>query len=204
MVSGLADTLAFQLGKQLAGGALGGPAGVLIVQATALGIDVGARLAEQEINASDLRQAQDTYDAIKYQYDAMQARIQFMVDNCAPSNQPETKSAVNSTPPPASKKSTGTTTSSRPARSAGQKAAAGALLGGGVAAVALAVGQLNNMDTTSGSGCNSSKAPINEVNTYCFGSTRNTTLCNQYLAQYDTFCKSCGYSGFDVNQGKCK
>jgi hypothetical protein len=204
MDSGLADMLASQLGGQLAGEALGGPAGVLIVQAAALGIDVGARLAEQEINASELRQAQDTYDALKYQYDAVQARIQFMVDNCAPSNQPEPKSSTKATPPPASKTGTGTTTSSRPAKSAGQKAAAGVLLGGGVAAVVWAAGQLGSLTTTSGSGCDTSKAPINEINTYCFGSTRNTALCNQYVAQYDSFCKSCGYSGFDVNQGKCK
>jgi hypothetical protein len=206
MDSGLADMLAAQLGKQLAGGALGGPAGVLIVQAAALGIDVGARLAEQEINASELRQAQDTYDALKYQYDAMQGRIQFMVDNCAPTNQPETKSSANSSPPPdqpASKKGKGGGSSQGSARSPGKTIAGVTLLAGAAVGAVVVATQLTSLNTA-GASCDSSKAPINEINTYCFGSTRNTTLCNQYIAQYDSFCKSCGFSGFDVNQGKCK
>ncbi len=206
MDSGLADMLAAQLGQKLAGGALGGPAGVLIVQAAALGIDIGARLAEQEINAVELRQAQDTYDALKYQYDAMQARIQFMVDNCAPSNPPDTRSSGASRPPPdqpASKKGKGAGPSRGSASSPGKTIAGVTLLAGAAVGAAVVATQLTNLNT-GGSGCDSSKAPINEINTYCFGSTRNTTLCNQYIAQYDSFCKSCGYSGFDVNQGKCK
>jgi hypothetical protein len=195
------------VGKQVLGEALGGPAGVLIVQATALGIDVGAHLAEQEIDASELRQAQDTYDALKYQYDAMQARIQFMRDNCTPSDKPQTKSEAKPSPPPdppASKGSKrGGASSPRTTKSSGQVVALAVLLAGGAAGTLYAVNMLKNLNTSS-SGCDPSKAPINEINTYCFGSTRNTALCNQYVAQYDSFCKSCGFSGFDVNQGACK
>jgi hypothetical protein len=69
---------------------------------------------------------------------------------------------------------------------------------------------LNKANLTGGASCGPSDAPINEINTYCFGSTRNTTLCNQYIAKYDDFCRRCGntsnggpYRGFDPNTGGC-
>lgn len=208
MDSGLADLLAGEVGKRVLGEAIGGPAGALIVQAAALGIDVGARLAEQEINANDVRQAQDTYDALKYQYDAIQSRIQFMVDNCQPAATSDAQPSAKSSPPPQpqSPAPTGKKSTRGGNTQAGSKAAGAALLiglvAGAGAAAAVAVSNLST--TTTSSGCDTSKAPINEINTYCFGSSRNTTLCNQYIAQYDSFCKSCGFSGFDTSQGKCR
>ncbi len=79
-----------------------------------------------------------------------------------------------------------------------------AALGGSGIALGYALNQLAQMNNESNSGCDSSKAPINEINYYCFGSTRNTALCNQYIAQYDSFCKSCGYSRFDTSTGGCR
>jgi hypothetical protein len=206
MDSGLADMLAAHVGARLLGGALGGPAGVLIVQAAALGIDVGARLAGQEISASEVQQAQDTLDALKFQYDAMQGRIQFMVDNCAPESkpQPESSSEPGQPPqPPSSKGGKSAKAGGGSGSNAGKVVAVTALAGGAAVLTGYALNEMRKVNAAQ-SGCDSSKAPINEINTYCFGSTRNTTLCNQYIAQYDSFCKSCGFSRFDVNQGGCR
>jgi hypothetical protein len=208
--SGLGDMLAGELGGRVLGETLGGPAGFLIFEASALAIEVGAREAEQEINASELQQAESTRDALKFQYDAMRERIAFMRQNCGPANSAQSKPPANPDPPQqASGKK-----SAKPSKPAdGQRArggsgkvvAAAAVAGGAAIGGLYAMNALRNaVNNNLGGGCDPSKAPINQINTYCFGSTRNTTLCNQYIAQYDSFCKSCGYSGFDTGTGGCR
>ncbi len=87
--------------------------------------------------------------------------------------------------------------------STGKIVGVAAAAAGGAVAIGYAASLASQMNN-SASGCDTSKAPINEINYYCFGSTRNTAMCNQYIAQYDSFCKSCGFSRFDVNQGGCR
>jgi hypothetical protein len=76
--------------------------------------------------------------------------------------------------------------------------AIGAIAAGG----ALGAAYASKLSTTGG--CDTSSAPVNEIYTYCFGATRNTTQCNYYIGEYDKFCKSCGFSGFDAGTGSCK
>jgi hypothetical protein len=211
MDSGLADALAGELGKRALGGAIGGPAGALIVQAAALGIEVGAHLTEQEINANDLRQAESTRDALKYQLSAIEDRISFMKDNCAPDSQSQSKPSAKPSSPPeppaqnsGKRQKTSSTQATKGGPSAGKIVAATVIAGGATVGALYAAQAVQNATTTSSTKCDPSKAPINEINYYCFGSTRNTSMCNQYISQYDSFCKSCGFSRFDVNQGGCR
>lgn len=209
--SGLGDMLAGELGGRLLGEALGGPAGFLIFEASALAIEVGARMAEQEINASELQQAESTRDALKFQYDAMRERIEFMRQNCGPVNSAQSKPPEKPDPPQrasgkkGAKPDNGGDAPRAKSGGAGKVVAAAAVAGGAAIGGLYALNVMRNAANNNlGGGCDPSKAPINQINTYCFGSTRNTTLCNQYIAQYDSFCKSCGYSGFDTGVGGCR
>jgi hypothetical protein len=203
MDSRIGDMLAAEAGASLltgtVGASLAGPAGVLIVQVAALGIEVGANAIQADIEANDVRQAQDTLDAVKFQKGLIEDRITSLVDFCRPTPKPETKQNAPAKEPAGKGKLAG---------SGGKSGNAGkiAVLAAGAAGAAVAVGYAAKLakQNASESGCDTSKAPINEINAACFGSTRNTSLCNQYIAQYDSFCKSCGYSRFDTGVGGCR
>jgi hypothetical protein len=201
MDSGIGDMLAAEAGASLltgtVGASLAGPAGILIVQVAALGMEVAANEIQSEINASDVRQAQDTYDAVKFQRGLIEGRIRNLIDFCKPTPKPEPKQD----PPAKGSAKKGRPTDDGSKSNVGKVVAVGVLAGG----AAVAVGYAANLAKQTGeSGCDPSSAPINEINYYCFGSTRDTAMCNKYIAQYDSFCKSCGFSRFDVNQGGCR